>query len=178
MLYLNLTNGIEYYPQFPYAKFIRIQSTHCEQKQWDKIIRELDYDFLINTAKGEIIIVLDTSNKKKESRALYQGVPWIKYVLNRRWLGLETKVMVKGMRVDNYFSRQYQKITEKTKNKLDYCRKFVTSVTDDRIEIYTLALPGKNDGKYEYFREILGNTEREMVKHFQHDSTNRASVIR
>lgn len=40
-------------------RFIRIQSTLCEQKNWDRILQELDYDFLMHAAHGNEIIVYD-----------------------------------------------------------------------------------------------------------------------
>ena len=48
--YVNLTNGIEALQQYKLAHyaFIRIQSTACEQHSWDKILQDLDYDFLMN----------------------------------------------------------------------------------------------------------------------------------
>lgn len=51
--YLNLTNGIEFLdrPDFNIKeyKFVRIQSTACEKHLWDKILMDLDYNFLLMT---------------------------------------------------------------------------------------------------------------------------------
>lgn len=46
--YVNLTNGIEAISQLNLSdySFIRIQSTICEQKLWDRLIQDLDYDSL------------------------------------------------------------------------------------------------------------------------------------
>ena len=50
--YLNLTNGIEFLdrPDFNIKeyKFVRIQSTACEKHLWDKILMDLDYNFLLD----------------------------------------------------------------------------------------------------------------------------------
>ena len=68
--YINLTNGIEAIPRLSgNYKFIRIQSTICEQKLWDKLIQELDYDFLMNLALGNECIVYDFWSKKTYSKS-------------------------------------------------------------------------------------------------------------
>lgn len=45
--YINLTNGVEAIPMLKFwnedYRFIRIQSTICEQKNWDRLIQDLDY---------------------------------------------------------------------------------------------------------------------------------------
>lgn len=81
--YINLTNGIEVLPVLTDEfKFIRIQSTACEQKLWDRIIQDLDYDFLLNAAIGNECVIYDYGAKKPIPRAIYQGVEFIKYVLH------------------------------------------------------------------------------------------------
>lgn len=68
---------------------IRIQSTICEQKNWDRLIQDLDYDFLMNLALGHKCVVYDFGAKKPIPRAVYQGLEFVKYVLNSRWLDQE-----------------------------------------------------------------------------------------
>ena len=72
--YINLTNGVEAIStlQGDY-RFIRIQSTVCEQKLWDRLIQDLDYDFLMNLALGHKCIVYDFGARKPIPRAVYQG---------------------------------------------------------------------------------------------------------
>ena len=82
--YLNLTNGLEYLDEIDEYKLVRIQSTICEQKNWNKLIQDLDYNFLFDLAQGNTVEIYDTSSNKKISRALYQGVEFIRYVLLRR----------------------------------------------------------------------------------------------
>ena len=88
--YINLTNGVEAIPKLQGDyRFIRIQSTVCEQKLWDRLIQDLDYDFLMNLALGHKCIVYDFGARKPIPRAVYQGLEFIKYVLHRRWLNKE-----------------------------------------------------------------------------------------
>lgn len=85
--YINLTNGIEVLPVLTDEfRFIRIQSTACEQKLWDRIIQDLDYDFLLNAAMDNECVIYDYGAKKPIPRAIYQGVEFIKYVLHKHWL--------------------------------------------------------------------------------------------
>lgn len=123
--YYNLTNGL-YYNEInePYS-FIRIQSTACEQKRWDFIIQDLDNDFLLNLAVANTCIIYDLSEKSNETRALWQGIEWIKFVLYRRWFDKQYKPIVKGMNVSDYFSHCYAKIQKRTKSKVDYFKKFL-----------------------------------------------------
>ena len=49
--YLNLTNGIEFLdnPDFNEDyRFVRIQSTTCERHLWNKLLSDLDYNFLLD----------------------------------------------------------------------------------------------------------------------------------
>ena len=65
-IYLNLTNGIEALEILKPAnlRFVRIQSTACEQKRWDFILQDLDYSFLMDIALGENVTVVDYIAKK------------------------------------------------------------------------------------------------------------------
>lgn len=151
--FVNLTNGIEAIPQIEgeYA-FIRIQSTACEQKRWDFLLQDLDYNFLMALALGHHVVIYDFGANKPVPRAIYQGVEFIKYVLNRRWFGRETKAIVRGNDATRYFAQVYEQLEERTKRKLDYFRKFL--MTDQlHIEVRTAATV--HDGDYEWYRKVL-----------------------
>jgi len=124
--YYNLTNGLHFNNRNKPFGFIRIQSTACEQKRWDFIIQDLDNDFLYNLAIGNICIVYDLSEKKKETRALYQGLEWIKYVLYWRWFGRYYIPKVRECDCSKYFLGCYMALEDRTKKKIDYFKKFIT----------------------------------------------------
>lgn len=156
-LFINLTNGIEVLEKFKNQipmpiGFIRIQSTYCEQKQWGKILRELDYSFLISIVTGEAVYVADYSAQKKEPRALYQGLEWIKFVLYKRLLGINKVAYVKDYNVTEYFEQQYKKLTKEDLQKIDYVKKFLLV---DRFQIFKIAGGTKLDGNYSAYKEIL-----------------------
>ncbi len=161
--YLNLTNGLEYLDEIQNYKLVRIQSSLCERKCWDKLIQDLDYNFLFDLAQGNTIQIYDASSKKKETRALYQGIEFIRYVLLRRWFDSkpsEIPAVVKGNNVTEYFEIEYKKLSSSTKKKLDYVKKFVNS---NGIYINKICKKSLHDGEYEYYRRKLNKKGREDI---------------
>lgn len=154
--YLNLTNGIEFLDKFNARvediKFVRIQSCACERHLWDKLINELDYNFLLDLALGYEVVVWDTSARKRESRAMYQGLKLIEYVLNRIWFDREVEIKVKDMNCKSYFEEAYKSISDKTKNKIRYVKKFLNT---DEIKLKSICFRTNHDGDYEYYKKIL-----------------------
>lgn len=128
IFYLNLTNGLLFKNKFNNIKFIRIQSSLLERKKWDKVLADLDYQFLLDIAKGNNINVIDGS-VNSISRALWQGIPWIEYVLNRIWLNKEIKPLVRNKcNCLEYFRKLYKyNITKQTKRKLRYIKNFINN---------------------------------------------------
>lgn len=152
IVYLNLTNGIESIGDFPDARFIRLQTVSCEQKKWDFLLQDLDYDFLLNLALGNIVFVIDYSQKHEFSRALWQGIPFIEYVLNRFWLGVEKETYVKSFNCTEYFNECYNNLSKRTFKKLEYFKKFLNT---DSILIYYIGYQTTHDGDYKYYKERL-----------------------
>ena len=146
--FINLTNGIEFIDKFDVTGIVRIQSTLLEAKKWDRIISELDYTFLLNVASGDEIFIIDSSRHKPQSRAIYQGIPWIVYVLNRRWFDIEKISFVKKVNCTKYFSKCYHSLTHNTKKKLDYVSKFLNC---NKIQISGISLNTENDGNYDFY---------------------------
>lgn len=158
-IYINLTNGIEALPRLTGdIRFIRIQSTHCEQKLWSQLILDLDYDFLMNVALGYECVIYDFGAKKPIPRALYQGVEFIKYALHMRWLKQLYQPRISrsgckenGHKCEEYFNQCYQDLSDKAKKKLDYFMPFVAG----EINIVTKSDSTIHDGNKNYYRDIL-----------------------
>lgn len=167
--YINLSSGIDclfdarhggketalalsYYKEE--VRFIRIQSTMCEQKLWDRVIMDLDYDFLLHLAMGHDVCIFDCSAKKEESRAIYQGLEFIKYVLNRVWFDREYKTDVRGNDCNHYFDEVFRTQIQDTSAhlKLKFFRKFLMT---DELKLASYCQPTKLDGKYEELKKIL-----------------------
>ena len=172
MIYLNLTNGIEYlkdwdkyntnYANNPFAvnplnevKFIRIQSTQCEQKNWDLVLQDLDYDFLLRLAMGYHIKVVDYSQKKEASRAMYQGLTFIRYCLERRWYGRKIIPIVNNYDCSKYFDEVYRKLDKRTFKKLDYFKKFLMGLN---VNLTSSCYTTQHDGDYDFYKDVLENS--------------------
>lgn len=157
--YINLTNGIESLLILPSGyRFIRIQSTICEQKNWDRLIQDLDYDFLLNVALGNECVIYDYGARKPIPRAVYQGLEFLKYVLHKRWLNEEYLTdcnRSNGAHVrkdcNSYFESCYRNLEDRTKKKLDYFKPYVVG----RISIVAVTDATMHDGDKEFYREIL-----------------------
>lgn len=164
--YLNLTNGLEWLEEDSFLEkydefeIVRIQSSHCEAKAWNKLLLDLDYGFLLDLATSGIVEIYDTSSKKDMSRALFQGIEVIKYVLTRRWLGIKPeKVYVRGNDSTKYFEWIYDRLSEEVKKKLDYVKKFLNPELEE-IRIDVVCKTSLHDGDFEYFKKLLlGETE-------------------
>jgi hypothetical protein len=151
--YLNLTNGLEALMKYNFTNInvIRIQSTKMELKLTDDVIADLDYDFLLHLALGFRVVVYDFTKhgREKKSRAMWQGLKWVEYVLNKVWFDSET-VYEKGMHV--FFEERYKQLKKKTRNKIKYFRKFLKT---DHLTLEVICDITKNDGNYCYFSSVL-----------------------
>ena len=150
--YINLTNGIERIPELTDYRFIRIQSTHCEQKRWDDILRNLSDDFILNVLLGNEINIYDYGANKEIPRAVYQGVEWIKYVLNLYYLGIEVTPFVRKHNCLTYFQECYKLISDETFRKLSYHRKYTFT---KKINVNCITSNTKHDGDSQYYGDIL-----------------------
>lgn len=161
--YINLTNGIEHIPKLEFEgesyRFIRIQSTICERKLWDRLIQDLDYDFLMNIALGNKCVIYDYGTRKPIPRAVYQGVEFLKYVLHKRWLNKEYLSDCNRSNGDHhirkdcnsYFESCYRNLEDRTKKKLDYFKPYVM----DKINIVTVTDATIHDGDKDFYKDIL-----------------------
>jgi hypothetical protein len=151
--YVNLTNGLEAIEKLKEFRTIRIQSTACEQKRWDFIIQDLDNDFLFNLAIGNLCIVYDYGANKKVSRALYQGIPFIKYCLEKYWLKeIQTVPIVRDNNCSAYFNDMYKILDKRTFKKLDYFIKFLNTTV---INLKIISASTKHDGDINFYKNLL-----------------------
>jgi len=153
--FINLTNGIQAIEDYDLSdyEFIRIQSTACEQKRWDFILSDLDYTLLMSLAIGDKCYIYDYGCKKDNPRALWQGVSWIHFALNKCWLDSDSVELSRGgVNMLEYFRWCYHRLSDKTLSKIKYFRKFLS--TED---ISIIPIPGrtKYDGDYKYYNQLL-----------------------
>ena len=123
--FINLSNGMACFDKVREPHFVRLQSTACEQHRWRAILRELGADLYMALALGDDIIFHDKSERKPYTRAWYQGMVWIKFVLDRRWWGRYSDAYVKGTKCTEYFAYQYKRLNDGDKHIVDYFRRHV-----------------------------------------------------
>lgn len=154
--FINLTNGIEYLKEHPNLDFdfLRIQSTHCEQKEWDKMLEQLDSNFLMYLALGYKCIVIDYASRSpnRPSRAQWQGLTLIKYVLCRRWFDKEVEIYFDRRKLSDYFKQVYCTLSKSNLKKIDYFKKFLMT---NEIDLEIISNPTDKDGKIDFYKEIL-----------------------
>ena len=153
--FINLTNGleslIEHNLDFDKCRFIRIQSTACEQKRWATIIDDLSPDFMLHAAIGSHIYIYDYGANKEIPRAIWQGIEWIKYVLQKRWHSIDYSPVGRAISMQCYFEKEYAKLPKTTKAKLDYYKKYV----GDRIYITSFTNSTEHDGDYSFYNNLV-----------------------
>lgn len=168
--YINLTNGIEAITQYNLKdySFIRIQSTACEQHLWNKIILDLDNDFLMNVALGNECIIYDYGANKPVPRAIYQGVEFIKFALikawfcitpNRVYISKGIKTRNGSMDVSKYFDSAYNLLSKEALKKIKYFRTFINPVLYETqsLNIGCVTSSTIHDGNKTYYTYLLNH---------------------
>lgn len=126
--YINLTRGTmcPHNPvNLPHARYVRLQSTWCEQKLWEQVLWTTDADLFFNLAIGNRCVVHDASERDRETRACWQGLAWIRYACERSWgLPASPPVMRNGHNASAYFGFIYEKMSANTRNYLRYFRQY------------------------------------------------------
>ena len=169
--FINLTNGIEAMPSLleknialSDMQFIRIQSSHCEAADHESIIDNLDYNFLMSLALGNVNIVYDFGsrgtgmpNDPRDGipRSLWWGTEFIRHALDYYWdlPGRHQPTrMVKGCNVKLDFDQRCQNLSKSTKKRLKYFRNFVAT---DKILWYNVYDKTEHDGDRGYYADTL-----------------------
>lgn len=157
--YINLTNGIDAIPTLPSPdyRFVRIQSTVCEQHLWDKLLLELSEDLLMNLALGHPCIIYDFGARKPVPKSIYQGLEFIRYVLYRRWLHETYHPVIRRnndteVKCDDIFDHYYRNLSRPAKRKIDY---FLPYLDTDKIYLAAKADETEYDGDKAHYRDIL-----------------------
>ena len=160
--FVNLKNGIEAVPALRDDlgldfDFLRIQSTMCEAGDMEKVVGELDANFLIAAALGYSCVVYDYGSRDKKRgapRALWYGLEFVRYALNVEWFGASDRVPVlRGKNVGRDFSRKLRGFSKSAKKKLRYYRKFLTDDVKTRgavrlVGVYKRTRHDDDDGFY------------------------------
>ena len=153
--FINLTNGIQAIEDHGLTdvRFIRIQSTACEQKRWEDILMQPSDDFLISAALGHRCVVYDYGANKQTPRAVWQGLEWVKYVLWRAWWGRSYRPIGRAITMEPYFAEQYARLGPRAKARLSYFARYCRP--ESGLRIFSVTGPTEHDGDYGYHAETL-----------------------
>lgn len=107
------------------VRTLRVQSTHCEQKQWGRILETVGADLLYALTQGTFCIVHDVSEKDRETRACWQGLSWIRYACQRAW-EVEPKQEFSrgGVILNPYWEEQWKGLDRKVRHAVIYYNQF------------------------------------------------------
>ena len=167
--FVNLKNGIEAVPALRdhlglEFDFVRIQSTMCEAGDMEKVVGELDANFLIAAALGYSCVVYDYGSRDKKRgapRALWYGLEFVRYALNVEWFGEADRVPVlRGKNVAHDFSRKLRGFPKSAKKKLRYYRKFLTDDVKARGAVRLVGVYKRttHDDDDAFYRQLVRET--------------------
>jgi hypothetical protein len=174
--FINLTNGIQAIKDYNLKnyRFMRLQSTLCEQKRWDHITKGLSEDLLLNLALGNNCIIYDYGANRQVPRAIWQGVEWIKFILNKRWFNNDYVPEGRMRGGQGYFDEVYRNLSSTSMSKIKYFRKYLD--TPD-INLKFICSPTQKDSNVEYYRSLLLNITKNQNKSFFKGKHSRPQLI-
>ncbi len=154
MDFINLSNGIQAIKDYQLEnyRFIRLQSTACEQKRWGYIIENISDEFLLRLALGEKCTIFDYSNKRQIPRSIWQGLEWVKFALCFNWFCEIYQPIGRVSSSQNYFLSQYQRLPRRITTKLRYYRKYLKT---QKLYVYAVTTKTSNDGNYIFYSKCL-----------------------
>lgn len=171
--YVNLTNGIEFLPELKNVRFIRIKSTHLERHLLEDVLLGLSDDLLMNLAIGNKCVICDFGMYFDVPRSIWEGIPWIKYVLNMLWFNREDDYFItrwrhRGKYIPNeiilkedshpknykvFFRNRLERVDKRIIERILYYKTFLKS---DTINIVGLSRKTNNDGDVDFYKKTLG----------------------
>ena len=174
VVYINITNGIEFLPTLEKydiePKFCSIQSTHLEQKELDPILIGLGSELLMDLAQGKNVLIIDYGTRKEISRAVYQGIPFIKFCLEKIWYGytpeelfiIPRKEDARPLPIKDTYEKWFHLLNRKTKRHLSRFSDLAIS-QDMKVHITGISASTEQDGH----RDFYVKTYREWQKRYQ-----------
>lgn len=164
--FINLTNGIEAIPQLLSSgvnenelNYIRIQSTHCESRNYNAILEGLDTTLLMNLARGNVCLLYDFGSRGTGTligeddekygipRAYWMGTEWIRHALASIWHLPEARLgkrYVRGYNSVDHFNEQIMLIPKVLRRRIKYFRPYVTTKHLHLYPIYKRTMEDAN----------------------------------
>ena len=146
--------------------YVRIQSSHCEKGDHISVLSNLDYNFMMNMALGNVNIMYDFGSRGTGSlmendardgipRAMWWGTELIRHTLETIWdlpIKSTDRRMVKGYNMAHEFNERLQNLPKSVKKRIKYFRPYVQT---DRLHWYNVYCKTVHDGNKEWYSETL-----------------------
>ena len=159
--------------------FFRLQSTHCESRQYAAILENLDNHLLLSLALGYIVVLFDYGCRGSKvddhrdgiPRSYWWGIEWITFALNHFW-DLENRddaPMVRGCNTRKAFEEQLYALPKDVRRRIKYFRPYLRSRR--RIHLYPVYAKTDRDGDKAFYAGLLKNaveTEAPPVQALEH----------
>jgi len=138
--FVNLTNGIEWLKNMPSdVAFCRIESTAIERGDWNRVLRDLDANLLMNLAIGNSCIVFDCGAGREVSKVVSKGIPFIRDFLTDLWIrDVDMEARTPELRA--------------LKRSLLYFRRYVRT---DILRLYGQSFATNHDGDRAYYGALV-----------------------
>ncbi|PPJ36451.1 hypothetical protein C5E45_20620 [Nocardia nova] len=107
-------------------RFCRIQSTSCQQKRWSDIVTGAGPELLMALARGVPVRVHDVSERNRETRAMWQGVAFLRRACETVW-GLPTTPVLGrgGASMQAHFDHAIRNLAARDRRQIRYYRPHV-----------------------------------------------------
>lgn len=172
--FINLTNGLEALPlllqngvSMNEISYIRIQSTHCESRNYFAILENLDNNLLMSLALGQYCVLYDFGSRGTGAlipdddvrsgipRAWWLGTEWIRHVLSDVW-NLEDKDAqfrnVRGYNSKVIFDEQLELMPKALRRRLKYFRPYLQT---KKLYMFPLYSKTDKDGEKDFYAQTL-----------------------
>jgi hypothetical protein len=185
--FCNLSNGIEAVASLIHKcgvpgdeiRFVRIQSSHCEAKDYAGVLSNLDHDFLLHLALGYQCRVYDFGSRAKRwpshgldlmvPSAIWWGLEITRYALTKLWHLSDggERLVLHGHDATELVEQVIQTLPKPVSRKLRYYRNFVST---DTLRLDGIFAQTDLDGK----REELG---RQLWTNYVLCDTSRSNAL-
>ena len=185
--FINLTNGIEVLPlllneglSLEDVSFLRIQSTHCEHANHYGILENLDHNFLMHVALGNVCLIYDYGSRGTGAlmgeddhrsgipRSYWWGLEWIRHSLSSIWHLPEEKQdqrFIRGHNSKALFDEKVDAMPSALRRRLKYYRPYCLT-----SQLYILPLYSKTteDGEKKFYFDLVRDLQEKAKKDERH----------
>jgi hypothetical protein len=185
--FINLTNGLEVLPlllqeglSYEDVSFLRIQSTHCEHANHYGILENLDHNFLMHLALGNVCLIYDYGSRGTGAligeddhrsgipRSFWWGLEWIRHSLSSIWHLPEEQQAQRFIRGHNskaLFDEKVDAMPAALRRKLKYYRPYCLT---SQLHILPLYCKTAEDGEKQFYFDLVRDLQETATKDDRH----------